>query len=246
MSEDESDLKRREAAAEAGQELDRYNAELSGTLAGYRGRHLPEDHDSKPGSRERKADKERAARSRLDMLLADPAYADLYNETFDMLRDAEAATEAALAVAVDALDKAGTEFDDLMDRANTLPDGTMVFRDPVSGTVYDQHGNQVTGDDLVSIVWKDGAPDYNDYRASKSAVDAAQKRIDDLRRFQDRLGGYRNRLEDPDNPPSADDLRDIQDDMNRGLSQYLPEKDETTHEASAQPTSNLNLPPIGS
>lgn len=158
-----------------------------------------------------------------------------------MLRDAEAATEVALAVALDALDKAEADFDDLMDRANTLPDGTKVFRDPASGAVYDQHGNQVTGDDLASIVWNDGAPDYNDYRTSKSAVDAAQKRVDDLRVFQDRLGGYRNRLEDPNNPPSADNLRDIQDGVSDGVAKIIPDND-AARTADANAVAAVKLP----
>ncbi|WP_193169971.1 hypothetical protein [Nisaea nitritireducens] len=244
MDRQDDDQKRLDALTEAGRELDLANAELAGTLSGYLGTRLPEHHDSKQGSRERKAEKEKAALSRLEMLLSDPVYADLYYETADMLRDTEIATEATLVAARKALDKAKAEFDELMDRANTLPDGTKVFRDSITGVVYDEHGNQVTGDDLASIVWKDGAPEYNDYRSGKSEFDAARKRVDDLRGFQDRLGDYRNRLEDPDNPPSADDLRDMQDDIESTSLTIGLEKNEE-HAVRPFASQEVKLPPLG-
>lgn len=236
---------RLKAAADANRELDLANAELSGTLSeGYIGKRLPDDHDSKASARERKAEKKKDAQSRLDRLLADPVYAALYNETSDMLRDAEIQVQAALEQAVDTLTKAEGGLNDVLDSANTLPDGTKVFRDE-DGTVFDENGNPVTGDNLASIEWKDDAPSYADYLKAKQTVTDAQTRVDDLRRIQDKLGGYRNRLEDPDNPPTPPELRGIQHGINADLTKASLETGQT-HTAELQPAHGIKLPPLSS
>lgn len=240
--------KRLEAEREAREKLDAFNAELSGMLSGYRAKHLPEGHANREDYRQRQAEKARAQMSALEALLAsDSAYAALYNETFNKLRGAECKTEVAMAHALETLERTGRELADALDKANTLPDGRKVFRDPVSGSAYDQHGNAVTGDDLDAVVWRDDAPTWPDYRAKQQADRDARDRLDALRHFQDRLGDYRNRMEDRDNPPSADELKRIHDEIIETAPPEIVQKlvpADAAPLADATPPSGVVKPPL--
>lgn len=84
MDKDFSDLER----AKADGKLDEFNAELSDTASGRIGRFLPEDHDSKSESRERRKAKIKNELSRLEALLAsDLEYAAAYSEARETIDD---------------------------------------------------------------------------------------------------------------------------------------------------------------
>ncbi|EKE68469.1 hypothetical protein [Oceanibaculum indicum] len=229
------DEKRLEAAREAEAELDLFDAELSGTLSGYRGKHFPEDHARRADTHQRHADRTKAQLTALEALLAsDPAYAALYNDTFDRLRGAETATEAAIAATETAVAEAQQELADTLDRASSLPDGRKAFRDPATGDVYDENGRLVEGDDLAAIVWRDDAPTWQDYQSKRQASTDARDRLDDLRRYQtDVLGRARDRLTDPDNPPTPDELNEIQENIQKQMPAHVRDHLPTSHEGPA-------------
>lgn len=186
--------------------------------------------------------------SALESLLAsDPAYATLYNETFDKLRDAERRTEAAMARALETLEQTGRELADALDKANVLPDGRKVFRDPATGNVYDQNGNAVTGDDLDAVVWRDDAPTWEEYRDKRRADADANEHVNAVRRFQERLGGYRNRMEDRDNPPTRDELKRVHDGIMESAPPEIVQKlspADAAPLADATPLSGIVKPPL--
>ncbi len=158
-------------------------------------------------------DKHTLNHTTLKLLLQDPEYAKLYNDTMDLLSRAEAATEKALAQAEQDLAKAEDTLDDMRDNANKLPDGTAVFRDK-DGNVWTEDGELVDPADAAGIVWKDDAPSYEDYQRQRQKADDTRQRIDDIRRYQvDVLGRARDRMSDKNNPPSKDDIQDIHDDI---------------------------------
>lgn len=194
------------------QDREDLNNERAGREVGRIQRFLPES----ASAHAIKAKRERGDRhwSLLRQLLAqDAEYRALYDSTRDQLQKAEAATDAALTVADEDLHTANRSLNDMLDKASTLPDGTKVFRDQ-NGDVWRAGGTRVTGDDLDRIQWLDGAPSYRAYLALKQKVEDAQRRFDDLLRYQvDVLGNARNRLMNDDDPPSKDDLRKIQDDI---------------------------------
>lgn len=240
----DDDEKRLEAAREAGTELDQFNAELSDTLSGYRAKHLPEGHASNSAHRERQAEKARAQMNALEALLAsDPAYAALYNQTFDKLRAAENSTETAIARTLETVSQTGQELADALDKANALPDGWKVFRDPATGSVYDQNGNTVAGDDLAAVVWREGAPTWQEYRDKRQADAEAQARLAALRRFQEELGGYRNRMEDRDNPPKPPEMQEIQNGIETGLAKAQQARPASEFDHTASATASVSLPP---
>ena len=239
------DSGRDEARRQAERELDAFNAEQSGVLSGYRGRHLPDDPDTR---RQRTAKKDADAKRQLSalqsLLASDPAYAALYNETFNKLRDAEAATEAALISAQAALGMAKEDVADTLDAASTLPDGTKVFRD-ANGDVFTEDGERVAGDDLETIVWREDSPSHEDYLGKRDAMSDAQTRIDALRDYQTNvLGDARNRLEDEDNPPSKDELEEIGKAVDQGMERLVQKDAEPIHEPVMDQTASISLPPM--
>lgn len=190
--------------------LDDFNAELSGTKAGYQYRTSAVDHESRPDIRAKKARKAEAKLSALEALLAtDPEYRALYEDTRNKINDAGAWAEAALAEAEAVLEQAEQELDELEDSAARTPDGRLAFKGP-DGKVYDQDGDAIEGVQADSIVWPEGVPTYEEYLAKKQAVAEARERVDVWQQYLLLIGEARDRLNDPDNPPSTEELEDIQ------------------------------------
>ncbi len=182
----------------------------------------------------RKRNDERVLLSALEQLLqSDPEYAARYHEVIDLLSRAEVATERALQAAEQDLNVAEDALDQMRDSANRLTDGTAVYRD-ASGNVWTEGGRMVEGHELEGIVWTKGAPSYEDILKQKQAVEDARRRIEELRRYQiDVLGKHRDIMTDPDNPPSKDDLDDIEKEIKERAPEsvrleIMPEQETTT------------------
>lgn len=224
--------------------------ELAGREVGRARRFLSGDEAGPGGGRKDKGGMDAAALTALDILMQDPEYAALYNEVSDLLSRAEAAIEAALARAENDLSEANAELDDTLDSANRLPDGTAVFRDQ-NGNIRTEDGRLVEGEEAEGIVWKDNAPSYEGFVARKRAADAARERVEDLQRYQvDVLGRARDRMNDHDNPPAPDELRELQRDIvERAPEAVRDEIDpgvslENTQAASHENTFDAGSPPI--
>lgn len=219
--------------------------EIAGRSVGRIKRFMPGAASEREAERERKREREHI--SALAMLMQDPAYAALYNETMDKLRKAEAATEIALDKARECLTQARDALADLRGQASTLPDGTRVFRDG-SGNVYTEDGRLIEGDLRNDVRWREGSSSYEDYLAGKWAADEAQATYDDILRYRDGvLGNARERITDEDNPPSKDELREIQGDIKDVLDKVSVQnvKDTATPEQTYRKTSDVSLPNFG-
>ena len=183
--------------------------------------------------------------------MQDPAYAALRQDTLDLLARAETAIEQALTDAQDTLTDAQDALDGTMEHANRLPDGTAVFKD-TDGNIYTEDGRLVGPEEADSVVWKDDAPSYEEFQKRKQAVEDARLRIEELRRFQDEvLGPARERLHDPDNPPSPDEIEQIRDDVQNGLDEIVNTKanrlSDANHEGTPpQSSSNIFVRDLGS
>ncbi|SDG29109.1 hypothetical protein [Thalassobaculum litoreum] len=247
MALDDDEFHDREARLEAEQRR-RIHDDLANETAGREtGRIKRLDHPGEEpvGARDRKEKEERdrtASLTRLQVLLNDPTYRALYNDTFDQLRTAETATEAALEEAHAALSQTETDLQSTLDNAARLPDGTRVFRD-ADGNIRTEDGELVSGPDAETIVWKGGEPSYEDLLARRKAEGDARQRVEDLLRYQnDVLGPAHDRMEDPDNPPTPDELKQIQDDIEQGARQLgITDPEQELADASAKPSS-FDLP----
>lgn len=204
---------------------DHHNAELSGTKAGYN--YVTSASDGGDSRSDARAKKARAAEGRLsalEALMLDPAYAALYNDTRDVVRDALIAAHSAMEVAVEQLDAAKDALSALQDKAAKLaPDGERVYRH-IDGHVYTEDGRKLTSGEAASVVFPDGAPSYGDYRARQDALDKRQRAVDDITRAQGRLGEYQDRIDNSENPLSPDELKAMKDDAEKTARGFLSEQ----------------------
>ncbi|MEM9668640.1 MAG: hypothetical protein AAF950_06910 [Pseudomonadota bacterium] len=184
------------------------------------------NEDARPGhvSGKRSATRTLIELSALEqLLLNDPEYAAAYHEVDRLLRDAEQRTDAAIAQTDADLADANADHSDIVDKANRLPDGRAVFRG-ADGRVYTEDGQVVSDTDAAGVVWKDGAPTYEDLLGNRKRIENLQKRRDDLERYRhDVLAPARDKMDDQENPISRDDLDKIKIDMQTQMPLVLSE-----------------------
>lgn len=142
------------------------------------------------------------------LLATDPGYRAAYTAATKALTQAEANAEREIAALERAISDETAQFNDMIDKAATLPDGTKVFRN-ADGTVYDEDGNNVTH--LAGhIEWTGLEPSWEEYSKQKARLDDLNAQLLAWREYQTGvLGAARERLNETDNPPPRDKLDDI-------------------------------------
>lgn len=176
---------------------------------------------------ERKSDKKfPETLTALQRLLQTPGYAEARAEFGDFLRDVESATDTAIAMVQRELANAEAALTDTLEVANRLPDGRAVFRDK-HGQVWTENGELVSADDAAAVVWKDGAPTYEDYQTARQRAENARRKLDELEGYQrDVLGPARDRFEDDEEPMTADEFDEhrkrIKDEMPEAVQDLMP------------------------
>lgn len=214
MGYDTTDL--REAFAEAQRREDEkdFHDEMAGRdtykIARFLSAEHREDRREHRSSQARRAD----GMSRLQTLLAsNAAYAKTYNDTFDALRAAEAATERAIAKMEAARDQAQQDLAEMMGRAPRLADGRRVFKDQY-GKFWDQNGGQVSADEGATIEWRGDEATQEEFAAQEKRYIDLYNGVNELRGYQvDTLGRARDRMTDQENPPKAEELEQFQRDI---------------------------------
>jgi hypothetical protein len=174
--------------------------------------------------------------NQLQMLLAtDPEYRAAYEATLDTLTEAESEADQKITDLEAALQKQNEELDALTRRAVALPDGTKVFR-AVDGTVWTEDGQNVSHL-ATHIEWKGHEPSWEDYLRQRDKAAGLQTQLDAWRHYQvDVLGGARERLSNPDDPPSKDELDEIMRDIKDKAPSALQ------HSPEAEPEAQLSAP----
>lgn len=202
-------------------DFDDLQNEIAGRETGRIRRFLPGDHRAEQLARN---SRDQALTALQLMLMNNPEYAALYHEVDDLLSRAETATERALLKSERDLIQAEDSLRDTLENANKLPDGTAVFKD-AKGNVWTEDGRLLEPGEAESIVWKDGAPTYEDYRKQKQATEEIREQIEALRRYQiDVIGDARDRMNDQDNPPTKKELEKIQKDIEDKTPQSVREE----------------------
>ncbi len=155
-------------------------------------------------ARERKR-KEGDRRTALMALLADPAYARAYQSAWDAFDRAQAAVDAALLDAANAIERLSENIEDMEARAHQL-DGEAVFRDE-DGTFYQPDGTPVPWEDERRIDRRSDAPSFEAYLMAREALDNATIRRNHLLDVQeDVLDPAREQLSDEESPLSLEEL----------------------------------------
>jgi hypothetical protein len=180
--------------------------EIAGRDVGRARRFLSAEEDIKLKDKER--EKERAFNA-LMRALQDPAYAKLYNEAKDTVTRAEDAANRALdKLAQDSI-AAEEKLQSIRDAAAELPDGRKAFR-AKDGRIYAEDGSDVTEHAQSVKGLTDNAPSWEDYTSARDKLEDIERRRREVEQYRrDVLDPARHRLEDKENPPSPEELRDI-------------------------------------
>lgn len=193
---------------------------IAGSETGHGNRH---HLSGKPGhERERRKRRDERINSALDIMLADPAYAASYHAFGDFLIDAETKADTMLVQAKAEMVEAANALSALRDRANQLPDGTRVFRTS-DGRVVDEHGRVISQSDADGIVWKDGAPIYEEYLEAKRRADETAQMIAELERYRvDVLGKARDQWKDRENPITVEEMDALETEIEAAMPDIEP------------------------
>ncbi len=194
----------------------------------------------------KKRDEERAFRTQLERLMQDPVYRAKYVDVMDGLRKAEQTTDAALERIAQTIRALEQDIQDMEDRAARLPDGTLVFRD-ANGVVRRADGSAVEDHLVETILWTGSEPGFEDYVDARNRLNDIKDSQSEVERYRDdTLGSARDRLTDPDNPPSLDELDGIQD----GFMAAMPDEVRNALPNEASPPqadlTNVSIPDLGS
>ena len=186
-----------QSAKARAEDLDRFNRAQAGLETGDGNSHNNKERDKALLAARRGGDISQL--TALEQALSDPGYAQAYQGLADTLSAYESATASAIS-------EAESDIADMEANAARLPDGTVVFRD-ANGDVYTADGEKVGPDVAAGVEWPEGAASREDYLKRK-------KELEELRRYEvEVLGRARDRMNDPDNPPSKDELRELQRDI---------------------------------
>lgn len=203
------------------QDFDDLQNEIAGRDTGRQSRFLSNEARSGQGRKEQEA---RAFQTQLDLLLQDPIYRAKYDHVTGALRDAERATEAALARLDKLIEQSQIALTDMEDRAARLPDGTRVFRD-TDGAVRRQDGTIVDDDLAATILWNGNEPSYEDWRDHSQSLAALQNQRRETELYQNEaLGPARDRMTDADSPPNLNELDRILDNMGTKMPDIVREE----------------------
>ena len=194
-------------------------AELSGVSTGRQDRFLRGDASRRNGGAERARAADRAFQTQLDLLLTDPVYRAAYTRVVDLLDQAQAKLDVAMAAVAATIDRLTDLTEDMETDAARLPDGRAVFLGS-DGKLYTADGDCLGPVEDHDIAIPKDAPSWDQFRGARDALRDAKTR---MRRYgdiqDDVLTPARDRVSDPDNPPSLDDLKKIEDDIKRAMDQ---------------------------
>lgn len=231
------------AAGVRQQDFDDLQREVSGLEVGRVARFLPDDVRNPEQSEKAKAERQAEMLTRLQMMMRDPAYAALYNDTMDRLTEAERATEIALAKALERQRVADEALADIQARALQLEDGRRVYRDE-DGTFRTEDGLSVSDTDMDAIAeqWRPGMPGYDDFVESRDAAQAEAATVDEIMTYQvDVLGTARDRLTDQRNPAAKDELGAIKERITSDMPAQVSREIGGQEQVLAQPSQSVSI-----
>ncbi|MEM6311971.1 MAG: hypothetical protein AAF754_18225 [Pseudomonadota bacterium] len=239
MTEDFEELSQEASERKRMQDLKDLNDELAGRETGRIKRFLgdtPADDPSSPNNRRRAS-----AISTLDQLMiSDPIYRDMHHRTSQALAHAQNRLDQARDRIASMRQETEAEIEDMKARAARLPDGSAVFRDK-NGAVRREDGSIVDQALADTILWRGDEPSYEDWKATNERLERLEEMEREVEAAQQEIGEMQDRLQDADNPPSLEELEDMQaqaDDILSGLESDLGAM-------SAEPTESPSQNPAG-
>ncbi|MCG7861112.1 MAG: hypothetical protein JAZ18_01830 [Candidatus Thiodiazotropha endolucinida] len=166
---------------------------------------------------------ERRLQTLLEILLAeDPHYAALYRQVTEKINGISRTVDQALIDVNQRLEASVEMLQKYRDSAAELPDGTKVFRSDIDGSIYTEDGQRLSDEEAQSIDIPEGAASWEDYRRQREERELALRQREEIERYkQEVLDPIKERLRDPDNVFSREELENIDKNIEASLPDIL-------------------------
>jgi hypothetical protein len=196
-------------------DLDDLNNEAAGREVGRISRF---HHERDPKTIEDKKQERERRLSALAQLMRDPEYAAAYQRANDAIDRAQAALDTALLENAQITEELQDRLDEMEARAARLPDGRAVFRS-AGGSLRTTDGHRLRSEAIpATLILPLDAASYEDYAATRDALTSARAHGQELSRVQTEvIDPARDRMADQDNPPSREELEEIEREMDATL-----------------------------
>lgn len=205
MGDDSKDKRQRD--------FDDLQNEMAGREVGRIRRFLSEDAWDQ--IRESRTGEKKGNLSKLQLLLLhNPAYQELYQKVEATLERVQNATDKALEDIQNEIQKLENKLEFMEECASRLPNGTRVFKSKDSNKAFTKTGREISATELSMVIWNQGSHTWEEYQETKTRLEQARKEKSDVEHYQKEvLQPANNRIHDPDNPSSEDDLENILSDI---------------------------------
>lgn len=225
-------------------DFDDLQNESAGRETGRIRRFLTRDDQALEAIRKKRA--QEALRSLLEILLDDPLYRAKFEAASEAVTHAMTAVERALADLMRRIEAQEHVLAEMGKRAARLPDGTRVYRD-AKGVVRRADGSIVDDTLAATILWTGGEPSFAERRQAQERLDLLRAEQDTVTTYRDDvLGPAKDRLNDPDNPPSLEELDRILQNVADRMPDSVRDQQASPEEAadrSVKPTA-ITLPTL--
>ncbi len=196
--------------AKHAQDFDDLQNEMAGRDVGRISRFLNADARDAKSDDKRRSERETALTNLQIMMMNDPAYAALYRDTARTLHETQTFLDQSLEQVQAAKLETQAAMADALDKAARLPDGTQVFKDR-EGQVRQTDGSIVLDALVASIVWNGTEPTFEEMRTNKNRADGLDELESDILAGQVEIGAMQGRMDDQENPVSAEELDRFKD-----------------------------------
>jgi len=189
------------------------NHEIAGVDVGRMQRFLLDNSLDPRNENSEKKKSERAMTMLRYLLENDAQYAKRYFEVAEKLDLAQQEVDGALSDITQRIAVSDRELQDLRDDAAKLEDGASVFKSS-DGSIYTEGGQRLSDEDAQKIDIPDGAPSWEEYKAAQERHAVLLRDRQDIERYErEVLKPAQDRMQDRDNPPSSDELDQIEQDI---------------------------------
>lgn len=148
------------------------------------------------------------------LLIHNTSYRIVYEKAQDTLDRVQSATDRALNIIDNQIQRLQEELDRLEDRAPRLPDGIRVFLSKDGNKAFTENGQELSAMELALVQWDKDVPTWEEYQEVREGLNQALRDKSEIERYQDRvLIPARDRMNDQENPPAEDELREMLDSM---------------------------------
>ncbi|WP_171168099.1 hypothetical protein [Ruegeria sp. HKCCA0370] len=196
--------------AKQARDFDDLQNEMAGRDVGRIGRFLPANARTADASGRSKQDRTEALTRLQAMMANNPAYAALFEETANVLMDAQSRLEIVLERVQLEIQRSQSALDEKLERAARLPDGTHVFKDQ-NGDIRREDGSKVSGDLAATILWNGTEPTLEDVQADRQRLQRLGILADDIHAGQAEIGDMQTEINEDDAPKSEGRLNGVKD-----------------------------------